>query len=75
MKQYTCQYCGAPLEKGSIHLYTQSFFLPDGQEVPDWITGKAIAGQGGVMLKSPMGPLDNPTAYICRTCRKLVVPF
>ena len=71
-----CPYCGEELEQG-ILWHRGSFFLPDGEKIPPIFSEKAMKKARAVEL--PVSEFsfrpDFPTAYICRKCRKITIPY
>lgn len=72
-----CPYCSGELERGTLRSRGGEYFLPDGEKQPAWFTRKSMEQAGAVALtRNPALTHQGwPTAYCCRQCRKLIVPF
>jgi len=73
-----CPWCGTEMEEGCFYSRGGNHYLPEGRKVK-WLTEKAISEQGGILFPPDFLALtlhpENPKAWHCRTCRKLVLPY
>lgn len=72
-----CPYCGGELERGRIYKNGRLLFRPDGKRYPLWQTKSGCEKAGSILL-APVS-FDNdkftPVAYVCRSCKKLIMPY
>lgn len=73
----TCAYCNAEMEKGALRSRGGLFFLPDGESSPMLYTQREMAKHHAVYLPPYIfsATSEYPTAYICRSCSKIVIDF
>ena len=73
-----CPYCGQEMEDGTLWTRGISFFLPHDTKPPAILTKGSLDGAGFISFPPYPGFLggsDRPTAFICRSCKTLIMPF
>ena len=72
-----CPYCSTAMEKGTLHSRGGVFFLPDGEKLPMLYTEQQMQKHNAVYLPPhQLGPQkEYPTAYLCRTCSKIIIEY
>lgn len=72
-----CPCCGYVMEKGQLRSRGGVFFLPEGEGLPLLYTNHEMNKHRCVYLPPYMlsVPAVYPTAYICRSCRKIVLDY
>ena len=79
MKYELCPRCGGPMEAGKLRSRGMNFYLPEGQTAPAWFARKQMLKKRCIIL--PPDPLDTklppqwPAAYVCRSCKFLLIPY
>lgn len=76
MNLQICPYCKGELEPGRFRSRGANYFLPDGQRPPLWYIRKELEAHNCIMFPPDIirgGP--EPTAYVCRHCKKMIIPF
>ena len=76
-----CPFCGEEMERGN--LCTQNgiglLFLPPGEQPSGLFnTARSVEKKGGIALDGPYNVRFSDTrlpAFVCRTCRKLMLDF
>ena len=74
-----CPYCGNALESGIFESRGCNYFRPENQSRPRWYSLLAMERVGCIML--PPSPYrlfpgdDMLKAYVCRQCRKIIIPY
>lgn len=73
-----CPYCNNEMEKGILRSGGSNFFLPDGEKVPLILRDGSLKKKNAIPLPpSPYDglfePVDWPIAFVCRTCKKMIV--
>ena len=73
-----CIWCGGEMERGSLICH-RTFFLTAGETIPRFDTAGSVEKRNGFHLVPqnvvPIKPEEFPTAYVCRNCRKIVIPY
>ena len=73
-----CPWCGEPLELGTFHSRGGNYFLPQNQSNPTWYSHSAMNKRNAIMLPPSsfsLLPFEWPTAYVCRHCQKIIIPY
>ena len=72
-----CPYCNNEMEKGKLRSKGGVYFLPDGEKIPLLYTEHEMKKHNAVYLPPYMmaHPPEYPTAYICRSCSKIVIDY
>ncbi|HIT33007.1 MAG TPA: hypothetical protein IAC31_00030 [Candidatus Faecousia intestinigallinarum] len=75
-----CIWCGREMERGTlVNQCARAIFLPTGTSIPRFYTQKALDKRNCIPLtplnEAPHAPEEFPTAYVCRNCRKIVIPY
>lgn len=72
-----CPYCGDVLERGTLRSRGGNYFSPQGNKVPILDTKNAMKQSGAIPLPPSAMQLkpDYPTAYACRTCCNIIIPY
>lgn len=72
-----CPYCGNDMEIGKLRSKGGVFFLPDGERTPKLYTQKEMARHRAVSFPPFVLDFfpDYPNAYVCRSCKKLIMDF
>jgi len=71
-----CPWCGSPLEQGTIKSRGSNYFLPDDEDMPLFYSISSVEKRRGVLLPpSPLDSTDKLKAFICRNCKKIVIPY
>lgn len=73
-----CPYCGRELEPGTFRSRGANYFRPDNQRPPLWYTRKSLEACNCIMFPPDIflwGNKEHPVAYVCRHCKKMIVPF
>lgn len=71
-----CPWCGHELEEGTFRSRGCNFFLPINKKLPLLYTAKSMAKKNAVPLPpSLVGDPVWPTAFICRNCKKIIIPY
>ena len=70
-----CPYCSNEMEKGKLRSKGGVYFLPDGEKIPLLYTEHEMKKRNAVYLPPYMTahPAEYPTAYLCRSCSKIVI--
>lgn len=73
-----CPYCGNEMELGNVCARGGGglYWLPEGKAIKFTVSNKKIEDHGGIVLVNcnEVGMLEH-SAYICHTCRKLLMDF
>ena len=74
--------CGKEMERGVVAAAPQTgiHFLPPGERLPWTVTNRGIEKRGGTVLlpAANLGFLESDgtlPAWVCRTCRKVVMEY
>ena len=72
-----CPYCNSEMEKGEMRSKGGLYFLPDGEKTPLLYTQREMKKRNAVYLSPYMTaiPAVYPTAYICRSCSKIMIDY
>ena len=72
-----CPYCDAEMEQGELQSRGGVFFLPEGEAAPKLYTKKEMERHRAISLPPYLlrEPGDYPTAYACRSCRKVFLDY
>ena len=72
-----CPCCRCEMQRGQLRSRGGLFFLPDGSMTPKLYTESEMRKANAVYLPPYMLSLSvsYPTAYICRSCSKIVVEY
>lgn len=73
-----CPWCGSLLEPGTFESRGSNYFRPENQARPKWYSESAMEKANCIMLPpSPYAFLakDWPKAYVCRHCRRIIIPY
>ena len=72
-----CPYCNNEMDKGELRSKGGVYFLPDGEKTPLLYTEREMKKRNAVYLPPYMTahPPEYPTAYICRSCSKIVIDY
>ena len=72
-----CPHCDEKMERGQLRSRGGVFFLPDGEGMPLLYTNREMSKHRCVYLPPYMlsVPAEYPIAYICRSCRKIVLEY
>lgn len=72
-----CPWCGEKLEKGSFRSKGGNYFLPEVEKMPLFFTSKYLKKVNAVFLPPDVWEFwpRNPEAFLCRNCRKIIIPY
>jgi len=72
-----CPFCMKEMEKGTLQSRGGVFFLPDGESLPKLYTDKEMSKHNAIYLPPYMlsAKAKHPTAYICKSCSKIVIDY
>lgn len=72
-----CPYCNNEMGKGELRSKGGVYFLPDGEKAPLLYTERELKRRNAVYLPPYMTahPPEYPTAYICRSCSKIMINY
>ena len=72
-----CPYCSNEMEKGELRSKGGVYYLPAGEKTPLLYTQREMKKRNAVYLPPYMTahPMEYPTAYICRSCTKIVIDY
>lgn len=72
-----CPYCGNPLEEGTLRSRGGNFYLPKNESVPLLYSKREMTKKRAIHL--PPDFLSSapqwPHAYVCRKCKKIIIPY
>ena len=75
-----CAHCGNEMEKGNLKTNGGPglFYMAYGKDYGEFPRIKKIESEGGVVLDGPYLTRFHKTSvncYVCKSCRKIVVPY
>lgn len=72
-QELRCPWCGGPLEKGQLRAPTY-VYIKDGGEIPLFynVFKTQVEGEEYIAFRNWT---EAPTAYACRSCRKIILPY
>lgn len=72
-----CPFCDNEMEKGELRSKGGVYYLPDGEKIPLLYTEREMKKRNAVYLPPYMTahPPVYPTAYICRSCSKIMIDY
>ncbi|MGI6142128.1 MAG: PF20097 family protein [Caldicoprobacterales bacterium] len=72
-----CPWCNEQLELGVFRSRGGNYFLPLGESVPITYSKSAMSKKRAIPLppSSLSLPPDWPEAYVCRRCKKIIIPY
>jgi hypothetical protein len=73
-----CPWCGGDLESGTFRSRGGNYFLPEGEKMPLTYSYASMEKRNAVKLPPfflSFPPDDWPKAYVCRNCRKIIIPY
>lgn len=73
----TCPWCGQEMEEGTLRSKGGNYFLPINENMPWTYSAKSMAKKNAVSLPPDIldDPLTWPAAFICRNCKKIIIPY
>ena len=74
----TCPWCKKSMESGTLCSRGGTFFLPDGESLPNLYTKSSMDKKRAIILgqHSPvLGQIAPVQALICRNCKKIILSF
>lgn len=74
----TCPYCGGDLEEGTLRNRGGTFFLPSDAKIPLTYSKKAMEKRRAILLPPEYYSFETPewpTAFVCRGCKMIILPF
>lgn len=72
-----CPWCNKELEIGTFQSRGGNYFLPQNQSRPHFYSEKSMNKKNAILLPPDFlsRPSEHPKAYVCRTCKKIVIPY
>jgi len=72
-----CPYCQSEMERGKLKSRGGMFFLPDGETMPKLYINAEFEKHRAISFPPHLLDikLEYPTAYVCRTCGKIIMDF
>ncbi|MBZ4665204.1 PF20097 family protein [Mahella sp.] len=72
----TCPWCGKKMERGTFRSRGGNYFLPMGEKVPLTYFNCSMEKRNAIPFPPfIMGPISYPIAFVCRSCRKIIIPY
>lgn len=73
-KEMRCPWCGGPLEKGQMWGAQYGFMKEgfNGGYMPNFQVKRVKEKEDYIWFRNWV---DNPPAYACRSCRKIILPY
>ncbi|MGB4589635.1 MAG: PF20097 family protein [Clostridiaceae bacterium] len=71
-----CPWCGKELEEGTFRSRGGNCFLPLHEKVPLTYLESSLEKRNAISLPPyPLNSTSYPTAYVCRFCKKIIIPY